>query len=325
MGARAAHWLTLTVASICSAACAHAQSFNDRFAALDLADTDPVALSAQPGFISSPRAQAEEVFRGVRINPPAAANAPAPRQPGGLVSAYAGEDNRFNLWTPRLTAAREAPAIKPEAQPKRVTATAPVPAPTRTTPQAMRNFFARVTGPAEAVDLPAQSESGPIYRDVSVKQAHYIASKFRPRPVPADIADLIAEKAKRHGVPLQLAHAVVAVESNYNPNVTGRASTIGLMQIKHQTARGVGFSGTMQQLYDPATNLEYGMKYLGGAYKLARGDLCGTIMRYQGGHYAKSMSADAVVYCAKVQRLLGKQSTSRVAAVGSRPGELRGY
>jgi soluble lytic murein transglycosylase-like protein len=316
LGLRAAQQLRLTlvgVFSLAMASAASAQSFNERFAALDLADTDPVALSSQPGFISSPRPDAEEIFRGVKINPPADAKS-APRAPPGLVSAYAGEDGKspFNLWAPRLTGVRETPE---KLEKPRATRNAP------------RNMFAKssTSDAVESVEMPQMSSSGPIFRDVSVIQAYYIASKFRPRPVPGDLADLIAEKAKKHGVPLQLAHAVVAVESNYNPNVTGRASTIGLMQIKHQTARGVGFSGTMQQLYDPATNLEFGMKYLGRAHKMARGDICGTIMRYQGGHYAKSMSADAVVYCAKVQRLLGKQGTNRVAAVGSKPGELRGY
>jgi hypothetical protein len=44
------------------------------------------------------------------------------------------------------------------------------------------------------------------------------------------------------------------------------------------------------------------MKYLGTAYKLSGGDVCGTIMRYQGGHYARRMSRAAVVYCSKVKR-----------------------
>lgn len=112
----------------------------------------------------------------------------------------------------------------------------------------------------------------------------------------------IARHAKAAGVPVALALAVVRVESNYNPKVRGSAGEVGLMQIKPRTARGMGFTGSTKALYDPDTNLRWGMKYLAGAYKLAGGDTCGTIMRYQGGHYARRMSRVAVGYCSKVKR-----------------------
>ncbi len=118
---------------------------------------------------------------------------------------------------------------------------------------------------------------------------------------------LIEKHARANGVPVALALAVVRVESNYNPRVRGRAGEIGLMQIKPQTARGIGFTGSASALYDPETNLRWGMKYLAGAYHKAGGDTCGTIMRYQGGHYARRMSKVAVVYCSKVKRHMAGQ------------------
>jgi hypothetical protein len=62
------------------------------------------------------------------------------------------------------------------------------------------------------------------------------------------------------------------------------------MQIKPATARGIGFSGNAQALYDPETNIRYGMKYLAQAQQLAGGDLCGTILRYNAGHGARRMN-----------------------------------
>ncbi len=115
-------------------------------------------------------------------------------------------------------------------------------------------------------------------------------------------ADAIARHARANGVPVALAMAVVRIESNYNAKARGRAGEVGLMQIKPRTARGMGFSGSTAALYDPDTNLRWGMKYLAGAYERAGGDTCGTIMRYQGGHYATRMSKAAVAYCAKVKR-----------------------
>jgi len=116
--------------------------------------------------------------------------------------------------------------------------------------------------------------------------------------------NIIKTHAVANDVPISLAHAVVSVESNYKPNVRGSAGEIGLMQIKLQTARGMGYRGTAKGLYDPATNIRYGMKYLGQARKLAGGDLCGTILKYNGGHGATRMSKGPLRYCGKVQQLI---------------------
>ena len=118
------------------------------------------------------------------------------------------------------------------------------------------------------------------------------------------INDLILRHAQAHGVPVKLARAVVKVESNFNPKVRGRAGEIGLMQIKPATARGLGFSSSASALYNPDTNLKWGMSYLATAYKLAGGDVCGTILRYNAGHGARRMNPVSRRYCGKVQALM---------------------
>lgn len=115
---------------------------------------------------------------------------------------------------------------------------------------------------------------------------------------------MIAKYAKQHGVPYNLARAVVQVESTFRPHVTGGAGEIGLMQIKLSTARGMGYKGSRKALYDPATNLYWGMKYLGKAHQLAAGSTCGTILRYNAGHGAKRMNPISSRYCGKVKRIL---------------------
>lgn len=123
-------------------------------------------------------------------------------------------------------------------------------------------------------------------------------------PARARFKDLIDAAARKHGVPVALAHAVVRVESNYNPRARGSAGEVGLMQIKPATARGLGFRGSVKALYDPATNLEWGMRYLAAAHKLASGDTCGTILRYNAGHFAKRMNPVSKRYCGKVKVIL---------------------
>jgi len=120
----------------------------------------------------------------------------------------------------------------------------------------------------------------------------------------SDFARLIRKAAAKHGVPVNIAKAVVEVESNFNPRARGSAGEVGLMQIKPATARGIGYRGSTRALYDPETNLEWGMKYLAGAHKRAGGDLCGTILRYNAGHYAKRMNPISRRYCTKVKRIM---------------------
>jgi len=116
---------------------------------------------------------------------------------------------------------------------------------------------------------------------------------------------IIARHASENGVPVSLAHAVIGIESNYRPDARGSAGEIGLMQIKPATARMMGYRGSAKGLYDPETNIRYGMKYLGMARKLGGGETCATILRYNAGHAAKRMNPVSSAYCRKVQRALG--------------------
>lgn len=96
----------------------------------------------------------------------------------------------------------------------------------------------------------------------------------------------IALAAARERVPLALAKAVIAHESAFNPRAhraeSPRASlpptkdhpdggdeSLGLTQVLVRTARGMGFTGPKEQLYDVPTNLRLGMKYLGWALRHA--------------------------------------------------------
>lgn len=119
------------------------------------------------------------------------------------------------------------------------------------------------------------------------------------------IKAIVARHAAANGVPFSLADAVVRVESRYNPRASN-AGNYGLMQIRHQTARGMGYSGGAGGLLDAETNARYGMKYLAMAYKLAGGDTCRTIMKYQSGHMATRMSGANRTYCAKVRTITAR-------------------
>ena len=103
---------------------------------------------------------------------------------------------------------------------------------------------------------------------------------------------LVATHAQANGVPEALVHRVIVRESRYQPGLVGRGGTIGMMQIKLATARGLGYTGTAEGLRDPNTNLTYAVKYLAGAYRAANGNNDRAVSYYASGYY----------YAAKRQR-----------------------
>ncbi len=133
---------------------------------------------------------------------------------------------------------------------------------------------------------------------------HHAALRAPAGPGVGAIREIIAKHAAANGVPFKLADAVVRIESTYKPHVSSSAGALGLMQIKPATARGVGFSGAAGDLYSAETNIRFGMKYLAQVYRQSGGDLCGTVMRYQSGAYAKHMNAANRAYCSKARSIM---------------------
>ena len=57
------------------------------------------------------------------------------------------------------------------------------------------------------------------------------------------------------------------------------------MQIRHATARGMGYEGPARGLLDAETNLRYAVKYLRGAWLVAKGDMDRAVRFYASGYY----------------------------------------
>ena len=147
----------------------------------------------------------------------------------------------------------------------------------------------RATSPAEERENPtARSEAAT--RRVPDARAYY--------------RTLIEKEAGQAGLAPEIAEAVMAVESGYNPAAIGGVGEIGLMQLLPSTARMLGFSGTMAELALPETNIHYGVTYLAKAWRLAGGDLCTAVMKYRAGHGETRFSFLSVNYCVAVRSKL---------------------
>ena len=114
-----------------------------------------------------------------------------------------------------------------------------------------------------------------------------------PRPRSARMHDgalgaMIARHAAANGVPAELVHRVVIRESRYNARARN-GSNLGLMQIKHATARSMGYAGSASGLLDAETNLTYAVRYLAGAYRAAGGSASRAVAYYASGYHGRGV------------------------------------
>ena len=132
-----------------------------------------------------------------------------------------------------------------------------------------------------------RSDNGSGFGDPARGAAGFGWPQGGPQSAPLDggpLDGMIAQHAAANGVPLELARRVVKRESGGNPRAVSKGN-YGLMQIRHGTARAMGFEGSAASLLDPDINLTYAMKYLAGAYRAAGGNHDRAVRLYARGYY----------------------------------------
>ncbi len=123
----------------------------------------------------------------------------------------------------------------------------------------------------------------PLMRPVS--DDAFVPFAFTEAPHSSSSVDgLIGKYAATYDVPESLIRRVVQRESGYNPRARN-GPYLGLMQIRHDTARSMGYRGPASGLLDAETNLKYAVKYLRGAYVVAGYNSDRAIRLYARGYY----------------------------------------
>jgi len=97
-----------------------------------------------------------------------------------------------------------------------------------------------------------------------------------------EINDLVEETASRHQIDPQLVHAIIKVESEYDPRAVSRKGAMGLMQLIPETAQRFGVANP----FNPKENIEGGVSYLKHLLDLFRGDLSLSLAAYNAGEAA---------------------------------------
>ncbi len=138
-------------------------------------------------------------------------------------------------------------------------------------------------------------DSSRVTPTVAPPAGYQPANPAHEAPAPT-INELVIKHAHDNGVPVGLANAVIKIESRFNPYARHRGA-LGLMQIKADTARNLGFDGSAGALLTPDTNLRFGMKILAQAYRASGGDVCRTLAFYQSGHQVRHFTRAERTYC----------------------------
>ena len=158
-------------------------------------------------------------------------------------------------------------------------------------------------GAAEARIVLVQTPEGPVYTNVPEPAA---GVDVRPSKRAEPWRPAILSAAARHGVPAQLVEAVMACESNFDPQAVSRAGACGLMQLMPGTARLYG----LEDPFDPVGNIEAGVRHLAELLSNFEGDERLVIAAYNAGEGAVRRNggvppyAETVRYVAKVQSYL---------------------
>lgn len=101
---------------------------------------------------------------------------------------------------------------------------------------------------------------------------------------------LINEIAHVYGLESALLHAVVSVESRYNPSARGPGGAAGLMQLMPGTAKRYG----VENVFDPEQNLHGGAKYLRDLMEKFGSDIRLAIAAYQAGELTVSRYQNSI-------------------------------
>jgi soluble lytic murein transglycosylase-like protein len=120
--------------------------------------------------------------------------------------------------------------------------------------------------------------------------------------VPSSYLPFIREASTAYRVPSELIHAVISVESNYNPNALSPKGARGLMQLMPATAKRFGSNNNA----DPRQNILTGSKYLRWLLDFFNEDVELALAGYNAGEAAVVKAGHKIPRYTETQRYVPK-------------------
>jgi membrane-bound lytic murein transglycosylase MltF len=120
--------------------------------------------------------------------------------------------------------------------------------------------------------------------------------------VPANFMPFIKEASSTYRIPTELIHAVISVESNYNPNAVSPKGARGLMQLMPATAKRFGSNSAT----DPRQNILTGSRYLRWLLDFFEEDVELAIAAYNAGENAVVQAGHKIPRFTETQRYVPK-------------------
>jgi hypothetical protein len=121
-------------------------------------------------------------------------------------------------------------------------------------------------------------DPGSPARGRTARGSHAVPSDSPPL-APSEIDHLVRQAANRVQVDPDLVHAIIEVESDYQPNAVSNKGAMGLMQLMPAAAMRFGVDNP----FDPKQNIEAGVTYLKYLLDLFGGDLSLALAAYNAG------------------------------------------
>jgi len=111
-------------------------------------------------------------------------------------------------------------------------------------------------------------------------------------PSQETLQHMASEAAEKHRIDPALVHAVIDAESGWNPFAVSAKGARGLMQLMPDMARDLG----VEDSFDPAQNLEGGVRHLRGLLEQYNGNLDFALAAYNAGGGAVSRAGGVPNY-----------------------------
>jgi hypothetical protein len=143
-----------------------------------------------------------------------------------------------------------------------------------------------------AVMRAARSAASEVDTYLGGSRSRSTTSFSHPSFTQAEINAAIDEAAARHHVDPSLVRSVVKVESNFNPNAVSSKGAMGLMQLMPATARSLNLANP----FDPAQNVEAGVRHLRSLLDSYGGNVTLSLAAYNAGAGAVARSAGVPHY-----------------------------